>query len=180
MHAKISPFSTHAIRSPLRLNMCAFRSLLRLLTHATRSPLNTRATCSPPRSCDTRYNYFAPNGWTVGPQGCNPGGAANSPGLCRAVVVQNSNTAWGGLSSGHGTHFIALQNFRGDSSASVSQSVVGLVPGKRYTVSVRTTLRPGSGSGAVLNISLTTDGATLLDARVVPFSPNFTRYVVVS
>jgi hypothetical protein len=129
------------------------------------------------------YSYLKPNGWTIGPAGCTLNILPTSLGACLVVVVQNNNGPWGGMNSGHGNHYLALQNYHGNSGlgpSSVSQSVVGLVPGKRYTVSVRTALRPGSGSGAALNVSLTTNGTTLVNARVVPVSTNFTRCVIVS
>lgn len=90
------------------------------------------------------------------------------------VVALNNNLPWGGLSSGHGLYYVVLQNSNSTGTSSLQQDLVGLVPGKRYTLSVRTALRPGYPS-ASLNVSLVTDGTTLVNARVVPTNNNFTK-----
>lgn len=103
---------------------------------------------------------MAPSDWAITP--------ASPP---KTVIIQNGNGPWGGLSSGAGRYFVALQN--NPCCTQIAQYIQGLVPGNLYTVRFLAAERPNDASGAD-RITVSVGGIPILsDVNPLPsFMPH--------
>ena len=90
----------------------------------------------------------------------NPAGWEDSNGDIR--IVRNGNNAWGGLDSGGGTNFIAIQR----SGTTLRQTLTDLTPGASYTVNFLVTHRPGYGEDETIHVSI--DGDPIWESNHPP------------
>eukprot|EP00961_Rhodomonas_salina_P295606 3935609-Rhodomonas_salina.1 len=90
-------------------------------------------------------------------------------------LVTNGDVLWGGLDSGDGLAFIALNGYGIDTRSAVSQTISDLLPGGRYTVVFLAASRPEGPLGS-LRVCASTPRAVLTSATFEDMDPWFKQY----
>ena len=93
------------------------------------------------------YQYRTPRRWDLGDTSGD-----SSTGTHGTVLVRNGNKPWGGLTSGHGDYFCAIQSRKTGQAIYLNQQLQGLVAGQTYVVDFLAARRPGGGEDQLLKV----------------------------